>query len=229
MEAPGAPHEHSPEAIVRPDEPVLDAETPTQRQGPRLLRQERVGTRLYQEPAGALGRDSAAQPGSRLDHREVQRRGPLARDLDGAVRRREPGNAPADDDELQTSHVIARLDRRPTSLRTAVNAADQLRQHRDELGMIVHSRRAMKGEASGGGHPTGLDVEVVQYLDVIAHEADRHDDGAALAVSREAPEHGGHVRLEPRLARTSTPALVRDRPASVAEAPRNGTHRRGQV
>src|SRR2546425_10374 len=202
---------------------------PTRPRAPRLPQEKGGGPRLYQEPAGALGRDGAPEPGARFDQREVQRRGPLARELDGAVRRREPGDAPADDDELQPSHVTARLDRQPISPRTAVNAADQLRHQRDELGMIVPSRRAMKAEASGGGHPTGLDVEVVQHLDVIAHEADRHDAGVALAVGREAPEHGGHVRLEPRLARASTPALVSDRPASVAEAPRDGTRRRSQV
>src|SRR5213593_1613772 len=122
MEAPGAPHEHLPEPIVGPDQPVLDAQTPAKRQRPRLLRQERVGARLYQEPTSVLGRDGAAEPGARLHQREVQRRGSLARELDGAVRRREPGDAPADDGELQPSHVTARLDRPPTSPRTAVNA-----------------------------------------------------------------------------------------------------------
>ena len=108
MQAPGAPHEHLPEAVVRADEPILDAETPAELERPRLLGQERIGARLDEETAGALGGDGAAEPVARLEEREIELDGPLARELDRAVRRREPGDAPADDDEPQRGHVSSR-------------------------------------------------------------------------------------------------------------------------
>ena len=107
MQTPGAPHEHLPEAIVGPDQPVLDAEPLAERQRPRLVRQERIGARLDQEPAAPLGRDGAAEPLACLEQRQLQRDRSLASELDRAVGRREPGDPTADDGELQSSHVTA--------------------------------------------------------------------------------------------------------------------------
>ena len=96
MEAPGAPHEHLAVAIVRAREPVLHAQALAEGERPRLLGQERVGTGLDEEPAGSLGRDRAAEPLACLDHRQLERDPALARDLDRAVRRRQPRDPPTD-------------------------------------------------------------------------------------------------------------------------------------
>src|SRR5262245_45699496 len=65
----------------------------------------------------------------------------------------------------------------------------ELGQHRDELGMIVDGRGAMELEPDVGGDSARLDVEVVEHLDVVAHEPDRHHDRVALALTGQPPEH----------------------------------------
>ena len=107
MEPAPAPHEHLAEPVVGPHQSVLDAEPAAELQGPRLLREERIGARLDQEPAAPLGRDGAAEPLACLEQRQLQRDRSLASELDRAVGRREPGDPTADDGELQSSHVTA--------------------------------------------------------------------------------------------------------------------------
>ena len=95
MQTPGPPDEDLSEAIVRRREPMLDAEPPAERQRPGLLREKRVGARLDEESAGELGRDGAAEPVARLDERQLELGRSRPRELDGAMRRREPGNSAA--------------------------------------------------------------------------------------------------------------------------------------
>src|SRR5207245_7559299 len=104
MQTAGAPHEHLSEAIVRRHEPVLDTEPAAERQRPRLFREERVGPRLDEESTGVAGRDGAAAPVARLDERQLELGRSLPRELDGAMRRREPGDSAANDGELYSLH-----------------------------------------------------------------------------------------------------------------------------
>src|SRR5439155_14792312 len=100
MQPAAVPDEDLAETIVGAHQPVLDAEAAAQRERPRLLRQEGVGPRLDEKAVHALADDGAAEPLARLDQRELERRLPLARHLHRAVRRRQPRDAAADDDEL---------------------------------------------------------------------------------------------------------------------------------
>ena len=97
VEPAGAPDVDVAEPIVGAGEAVLDAEPPAERQRPGLLREERVGPRLDEEAAHALGRDRAAEPLARLEQRQLERDPPVARDLAGAVGGRQTRDPPADD------------------------------------------------------------------------------------------------------------------------------------
>ena len=61
-------------------------------------------------------------------------------------------------------------------------------------------------------HLTGLHVEIVEHLDVIAHEAEGHHDHVTRAVLPEGAEGLGDIGLEPGIARGAAPALVGQRP-----------------
>src|SRR5262249_13163039 len=87
MEAAAEDDEGAAEASVRADEPVLDAETPTEGEAPRLLGKKRVGAALHEKALVPLGLDRAAQPVSRLEQRELGQHPVLAPELDRAVGR----------------------------------------------------------------------------------------------------------------------------------------------
>src|SRR5256885_12156875 len=95
--------------------------------------------------------------------------------------------------------------------------------------MIVHRLRPVEPDPARLGRRARLDVEVVEHLDVIADEADGHDDHVALAVAGEAPDHLADVRLEPRLTRAPAPALVGEAPARVPESTRHALRRRAEL
>src|SRR5581483_7636826 len=84
------PDEDAPEPLVGAHQAVLDPEAPAEVEGPGLLGQEEVGPGLDQKARGALGGDRPAQPGARLQQRDLQRVAPGAGHLDGAVSGRQP-------------------------------------------------------------------------------------------------------------------------------------------
>ena len=73
MERAAPDYEGAAKAIVGPHQPVFQAEPAAERERPRLLRQERVGTAFDEKVVAALGRDGAAEAIARLEHREVER------------------------------------------------------------------------------------------------------------------------------------------------------------
>ena len=103
MEPATEQHEDPAEAVVGPDEPVLEVEPPAERQRPRLLRQEGVGPGLDQEAVHVLGRDGAAEPRPRLDERRLDGRPALPCQLRRVVGGGQPADAAPDDD--QPSHA----------------------------------------------------------------------------------------------------------------------------
>jgi hypothetical protein len=103
MQPAAEPDEDFAKAIVGANQPALEAQTPTQRERPRLLGQKRVGTRLDQVAVGALGGDAPAEAAARLDQLEVEVEAALARELHRAVGRRQPCDAAADDEKLHCS------------------------------------------------------------------------------------------------------------------------------
>src|SRR6059036_1727976 len=93
----------------------------------------------------------------------------------------------------------------------------ELGEHGDEAWMIVDGRRAMERQARrprGGG---GLDVQVVEHLDVVAHEPDGHDDDVARSPRPEVLERIVDVGLEPRITRAAAPALIGETPWRVIQ------------
>src|SRR5262245_30265727 len=82
---------------------------------------------------------------------------------------------------------------------------DDVRHHADECGVITDGSGADEEEFGGRGRLTGLDVEIVEDLDVVADEADRHDHDRARAASHFRAERVVDVGLEPRLARIAAP------------------------
>ena len=77
-----------------------DAEPAAERQRPRLLRDERVGPGLDEEAVDVLGRDRAPRALARLQQRQLEIDVALARQLDAAMRRGQPGDTGTDHDEL---------------------------------------------------------------------------------------------------------------------------------
>src|SRR5439155_25909331 len=94
---------------------------------------------------------------------------------------------------------------------------------------IFDGRLAMERQARrsrGGG---GLDVQVVQHLDVVAHEPDGHDDDVTSSRRPEVLERVVDVGLEPRIPRAAAPALVRQAPRAVMDTLCHGRRRRVEV
>src|ERR1700730_8322178 len=98
---------------------------------------------------------------------------------------------------------------------------DEVGQHGDEDGMIIGGGGAVEAKAELVGDLARLDVEIIEGLDVIAHEADGGQDHVADALALEPAQHVADVGLEPRLARGPAPALIGDLPALVAESRRD--------
>ena len=205
MEPPAQDHEGAAEPIVGPDQPVLQAEPPAERERPRLLREERVGAALDEKAVAALGLDGAAQTVAGLEQRQVERR----------ARARAPapprGGRPRGPAMPAAHHRRSFTTPRPRRTRSASIAM--------KAGMIVG------GGARDGSripqlrrHRARLHVEIVQHLDVVADEADRARPPRPRAPSRaSARMHVADVRLEPRIARASRSGSGR-RPTS-AERP----------
>src|SRR6266571_4270883 len=117
MEPTPEPHEDFSESVVRADETAFHPEPAAEGERPRLLRQERVGPGFHDEAVGALRRDRASQTLARLDQRQLERSRACARDLHGAVGRRQPRDPAADDDELH-GDVPASMRTRSASIAT---------------------------------------------------------------------------------------------------------------
>src|ERR1041385_8234409 len=96
---------------------------------------------------------------------------------------------------------------------------DHIGDHADEQRMIVGRDRAVKLDAVLVRDGFRLDIQIVKHLDVVGDESDWRDDHVLHAVARRGAERQADIRLEPRLARAAAAALVRERPAYMAEAP----------
>src|SRR5216684_3113568 len=104
---------------------------------------------------------------------------------------------------------------------------DEVGQHGDEEGMIIGGGGAVEAKAELVGDLARLDVEIVEDLDVIAHEADGGQDHVADALALEPAQHVADVGLEPGLARGAAPALIGNLPALVPES--RGDRARGAL
>ncbi len=100
MQAAPEDDEDAPEAIVGADELVLDADPPTELERPGLLGEKRVGAAFHEEAVAPLRLDGAAQPIGGLEEAQLEVEPALARQLAGAMGRREPRDAAADDGQL---------------------------------------------------------------------------------------------------------------------------------
>ena len=58
-------------------------------------------------------------------------------------------------------------------------ATGEVGQAGDEGGVVVHRAGALQADADLAGDGLGLDVDVVEDLEVVGHEADRADDQLA--------------------------------------------------
>ena len=68
------------------------------------------------------------------------------------------------------------------------------------------------------GDPSGFGIQVVQNLDVVAYESERHDDRVAHASACQPNEGVPDVGLQPRDVRRTAAALVGDRPGRAVHA-----------
>ena len=92
-------------------QPMADPQFPAEFDGRGLLRQQRVGAGVDDEPAGALGLDDAAEGGRRF---EQQERHAAARELVGG---RQAAHTAADDRDGRAGHVRRPARRRGRGLR----------------------------------------------------------------------------------------------------------------
>ena len=95
----------------------------------------------------------------------------------------------------------------------------------------VHRRRPVEGQAEPVGPAPGLDVEVVQHLEVVGDEAARaHEQAVDVVGGGELVDDGEDVGTDPRLGRAAG-RLPADRPLVVVEADGagDGRGRRAQL
>src|SRR2546422_9673247 len=72
---------------------------------------------------------------------------------------------------------------------------------RYEAGIIVQRLRSLELNAEPLGERLVLDVDVVENLDVVAHEADGDEQHSVVAGLRQLGHHGSGIGSEPRLRR----------------------------
>src|SRR5208283_4867749 len=82
---------------------------------------------------------------------------------------------------------------------TGRGVGDDPRQAGAQRRVVVQGPRPPEPEPGAGGDPRGLDVEVVQHLQVVGGEPGGAHDDAAHPAAGELPEHLGDPRPEPRL------------------------------
>src|SRR5262249_42764390 len=99
MKLPAEPDEDASKPVVGSHQPTFEADPPAEGERPRLLGEERIGSRFHEESTRALGLDRAAKAIARLEQGQAERRSALSRELGGPVGRGEPGDAATDDDE----------------------------------------------------------------------------------------------------------------------------------
>ncbi len=157
--------------------------------------QEGVGRLVDQAVAEGGGPELAAHPVAGLDHHH--RRAP-AHALPGGG---QPADAPADDRQVDPRH--------PAAARTAGGEGGH---HR---GLVVDGGGAGEGQAPLGGQRGGVDVEVVEDLQVVGHEALRaHQHAGGRPGVRDAVDHLEDVGPPPRLGRAPR-RLPGQRPAAA--------------
>ena len=180
------------------DQLVAEAELAAQVGGPRHAGEERVGPRLDGHARQLVGADLPAGAVARLDDRRVE---PVPRRQ--VVRGRQPGDATADDDDVDASAPVTRGDGR-TDLPARTTSAS-VRGTRGRRWAWRCGRTGGRARRPG----RGLDVEVVEDLEVVADEAARADEHAGRAGRGAVVEHLEDVGPEPRLGacgpRSATP------------------------
>ena len=101
---------------------------------------------------------------------------------------------------------------RPSGVVTVNRAKHDISHHVDEPGVVIDrfgsDHRQPERLAYGGC----LLVEVVQHLDVVAHEPYRAQDCGPESAPMLSAKVVAHVRFEPRILRTSAAALIHERP-----------------
>src|SRR6266481_9265320 len=95
-------------------------------------------------------------------------------------------------------------DARP-SLTTVRTGAHDGGEHANEDRMVVHGFRAREAETDRRRRGACLDVEVVQHLDMVAHEPDRHEHDVARTPGGTRTQVLVDVGAEPGLARPAAP------------------------
>ena len=69
----------------------------------------------------------------------------------------------------------------------------------------------------------GLDVEVIEHLDMVANETDGRDDDIFATFGGQFSNSVADVGFEPRIGRFAAAALIGERPAAVAQLISNQT------
>ena len=128
---------------------------------------------------------------------------------------------PPDDDDVGHDPAASASGVTPASARATTRSARAPR----TVGSSFDAGRAGEGQAAALGAAAGLDVEVVQHLEVIGDEAaGAHQHARGRPVAGQLVDHGEDVRTEPRLGCPAgrlprhPPAVPRARPASAATA-----------
>src|SRR5437868_1449227 len=80
--------------------------------------------------------------------------------------------------------------------------------------MFTDGRCPYHPDAHFTGNPCGLEVKIVEHLDMIACEPERHDH---CLLAGNTAQCILYVRLQPGIVGTTAPALKRERPASPSE------------
>ena len=108
---------------------------------------------------------------------------------------------------------------------TATASWNEFRERANEEGVIVECLRALHAQVKFVCDGARVDVEIVEYLDMIAEESDRaHHDVATpmrFAISKGVFDIG----LEPWIARRSAAALIGDTPVMRSDSVRNRCRR----
>ena len=106
--------------------------------------------------------------------------------------------------------------------RTAQVVDDQLGERPDERRRVVQGVTAQEGHVARHGDLAQLDVEVVERLDVVGDEPERHDQQLLPAGRGELAHGGGGLGLEPLAA---APPLALEGQPPGRRADRAGTSR----
>src|SRR5262245_25187408 len=86
----------------------------------------------------------------------------------------------------------------PQPSATTQTLGQQLAQHCEERRVRAHRGRAHIGQAAGQRGVAGLDIEIVEHLDVVTQKSNRSYNDIVIAFSLHLGDGVINVRLEPR-------------------------------